>query len=172
MIKLDYELKGGIKKFALTMLDVGSKEELLSLLSKMEGESISLGGNVSIKFHHKNRLYKMVSIRRDGESVKVKASEKIIDGGAVKYRYVEIDGHENTHVLMALRSLVTAFNASLLAEKFRNGTCTEWCQSCQSEVTIKRSFTKKQVCPSCGASIKPCNLCDMDKIDCRYCPLD
>ena len=46
----------------------------------------------------------------------------------------------------------------------------EYCPHCESEVRLKVEF-KKQKCPECGVMIKPCALCDTDKVDCADCPL-
>lgn len=47
---------------------------------------------------------------------------------------------------------------------------TELCPNCEEEVKLKAIF-KVQICPNCGKPIKPCALCDMDKVDCSKCPL-
>jgi DNA-binding Xre family transcriptional regulator len=51
-----------------------------------------------------------------------------------------------------------------------NNTCIEWCSSCQSEVEIP--IGRASQCPHCGAIIKPCSQCDMDKVQCDSCALD
>lgn len=50
------------------------------------------------------------------------------------------------------------------------GSVTEWCSKCEQEVKLKSIF-KVQICPNCGKPIKPCALCDMDKVACSKCPL-
>ena len=50
------------------------------------------------------------------------------------------------------------------------GSVTEWCPNCEEEAKLKAIF-KVQICPNCGKPIKPCALCDMDKVDCSKCPL-
>ena len=48
---------------------------------------------------------------------------------------------------------------------------TEWCPFCQSEVKIKGSM-RWHKCPVCGNYIKPCAMCDCDKVNCDIdCPL-
>jgi len=46
----------------------------------------------------------------------------------------------------------------------------EWCPCCESEVTLDKVF-QIQECPICGKPIKPCSICDMDKVNCVECKL-
>ena len=46
--------------------------------------------------------------------------------------------------------------------------CYEVCPHCETEVMLKTKF-EKQICPSCGESIAPCNLCMGNCIN--PCPL-
>ena len=48
--------------------------------------------------------------------------------------------------------------------------CYEHCPNCDKDVRLKNVF-KRQRCPSCNKLIKPCNICDMDKVDCSKCKL-
>ena len=47
----------------------------------------------------------------------------------------------------------------------------EMCPECETEVKLKAEF-KVQTCPNCGKPIKPCAMCDMDKVDCSKCELN
>ena len=47
-------------------------------------------------------------------------------------------------------------------------TTVEWCSSCCYEVTIKAKL-ERQICPECGESIIPCNICP--KINCEDCKI-
>lgn len=47
----------------------------------------------------------------------------------------------------------------------------EVCPHCNEEVKLDAVF-KLQLCPGCKELIKPCSLCDMDKVNCNKCKLD
>ena len=51
-----------------------------------------------------------------------------------------------------------------------NSVITEWCPLCESEVVLDNTF-KIQKCPSCKNPIKPCSMCDMNKLNCNGCKL-
>lgn len=44
----------------------------------------------------------------------------------------------------------------------------EYCPYCQQEVLINR---KGEKCNICGHFLKPCSLCDMDKVKCEECKI-
>lgn len=44
-------------------------------------------------------------------------------------------------------------------------TCIEWCQNCDEEINLKADSIE-QVCSCCGEKLLPCNLCDMDRVEC------
>ena len=46
----------------------------------------------------------------------------------------------------------------------------EMCPHCMHEVKLKARM-RKQKCPNCKKSIKPCALCYPDKCNCNKCPL-
>jgi len=48
---------------------------------------------------------------------------------------------------------------------------SEWCSVCEEEVIINTHY-HQQICPNCGAFIKPCANCIKDKVECHECPLD
>jgi hypothetical protein len=62
------------------------------------------------------------------------------------------------------------FNVNTGQFEFTNNF-TEFCPKCGYETTLTTKF-KKQLCKNCGTYIKPCGLCDMDKVDCNKCILE
>lgn len=44
-------------------------------------------------------------------------------------------------------------------------TCVEWCSCCGEEIPLKADAIE-QVCLYCGEKLLPCNLCDMDRVEC------
>lgn len=50
-----------------------------------------------------------------------------------------------------------------------NTKVVEWCSNCGQEVVLLNLKYKWQKCPNCGADIKACSLCDMDKVSCKDC---
>ena len=44
---------------------------------------------------------------------------------------------------------------------------TEYCPYCNDETEIEETGA---VCSYCGHFLKPCSLCDMDKVKCNECP--
>lgn len=55
----------------------------------------------------------------------------------------------------------------ILREYFK---CDEYCSHCGSTVEIYAY--RKNPCPNCGVIIKPCSMCDMEKVSCEKCKLD
>lgn len=48
----------------------------------------------------------------------------------------------------------------------------EWCPNCGNDVEIKGTM-RWHKCPVCGNYIKPCSLCDCDKVNCNEnCPIN
>jgi predicted RNA-binding Zn-ribbon protein involved in translation (DUF1610 family) len=72
---------------------------------------------------------------------------------------------------------VTDTQARLYAEiNIAKDTIEESCPHCENTVLLEDSFTV-QLCPSCGAIIKPCGICEIalnHPIDCgdKTCPLE
>lgn len=46
----------------------------------------------------------------------------------------------------------------------------EWCDNCSNDVIIDSS--RPSLCPICRKPIKPCAMCDMDKVNCDECKFD
>lgn len=46
----------------------------------------------------------------------------------------------------------------------------EYCSHCRTHVDLPYEF-EMQICPNCGSSITPCNLCNHKVCDCGNCPL-
>lgn len=44
----------------------------------------------------------------------------------------------------------------------------EKCPHCEEEVELL-NIHELQMCPNCYKVIKPCALCDMDKVECKNC---
>jgi hypothetical protein len=51
-----------------------------------------------------------------------------------------------------------------------NNDITEMCPHCDNETVLKNK-KEKQPCKYCGKMIKPCCICDMDKVKCSECYL-
>lgn len=47
-----------------------------------------------------------------------------------------------------------------------NNTTTEWCSNCENETEIELEGGH---CKHCGKWLKPCSMCDMDKVNCTLC---
>ena len=45
---------------------------------------------------------------------------------------------------------------------------TEYCPYCNDETEIEETGA---VCSYCGHFLKPCSLCDMDKVKCNECKI-
>lgn len=51
----------------------------------------------------------------------------------------------------------------------KENTCWEWCPKCENDVRISTEGVSK--CPICGRKIKPCSMCNMDKVNCSKCKI-
>jgi hypothetical protein len=56
------------------------------------------------------------------------------------------------------------------SQQYKNNIVDEFCPRCEAQVVLEKVFMIQE-CPSCTKPIKPCAMCDMDKIDCGKCPL-
>lgn len=46
----------------------------------------------------------------------------------------------------------------------------EWCNHCGMDTVMESKF-EIQECEHCKAKLKPCSMCDTDKVNCNKCNL-
>ena len=53
---------------------------------------------------------------------------------------------------------------------FKGSSSVELCPHCEQESLIKNEFRLSH-CTECGKVVKPCSMCNKDKVKCSECPL-